>query len=147
MPTGIFKLASEMPPAWFLEDSPWSGTLSAFFTSSTGQREMDSPCPAFVTAYLQPWSAPSDLMLPAATYICREPAIHPYRWQAAECVHKLLVQAGWAQPWAQGSKLCGAFSLSYLGWEKQKTHMLRDCAYSYISQLVTAAKYSPVGFP
>lgn len=39
MLTGIFKLALEMLPAWFLEDSSWSSTLSAFLHLLLGREK------------------------------------------------------------------------------------------------------------
>lgn len=49
-------------------DSPWSGTLG-FSACSLGQREMDSPYPAFAAIFLHTQNAHSDLMLPATIQI------------------------------------------------------------------------------
>lgn len=128
----IFKTALQMLPAWFFRDSLWSATLS-FSASSPGQREMDSPYPAFSAMSLHTLRAHSDLIHQSQQFLCMVTACSCWGWVSS------------AKP--QDSRLRGTFCLTYLRSDKHNSHMLRDCAYSSISQLVTTAKYSTSSFP
>lgn len=137
MAMSIFKLALQMLPAWFFS-LIWHTQLFYIFPWSERNGQpiscIYSKCFYTHKMHIQIWCS----QLP-----CRftRASSSTAWWQPAAA------GAGWAQPQPQGSRLPGNFSLTYLRSDKHNSHMLRDCAYSLISQLVTTAKYSTSSFP
>lgn len=128
MPASIFKLALEMLPAWFLGDSPWSGTLPAFLHLPLGREKWTAHVLHLRQLIYTQWTSRSDASS-CPIYAHRTSSSLVLVTGCKTCT-QATARAGWAQPGPPNSRLRGAFSPSYLRSHKHKPHMLRDCAYS-----------------